>query len=122
MFPGLLWFSHSHVTRDQLNRIAKFLHFLKPYQHPLLRFDKNQTTATKTINNTTDTTTAIAIIVPLETPSLLDTLPEGLERSDGVEDFAMVAVGLTSDVAGLVVGVSGLGTGSVGLLSICESH
>lgn len=51
-------------------------------------------TAIRTINNTTGTTTAIIMIVPLESPSL-DLFPGTVELGD----FAMVVVfGLIGDV------------------------
>jgi hypothetical protein len=68
-----------------------------------LRLQKNNTKITKTINSATGTTTAIAIIVPLESPSLLVTSLGALEPVDDVGGFVMkVPVGMTSDVVCLV--------------------
>jgi hypothetical protein len=53
---------------------------------------------TKTINSVTATKTAMAIIAPLESPSLLDT---SLERVEMVGD--MVPVGFNADVVGALV-------------------
>ena len=82
----------------------------------------------KTINSATATTTAIAIIVPLESPSLLVTSLGGLEPVDDVGGFVMklmkVPVGMTSDVVCLVkdVFVPTVDT-AVGLVgSICEIY
>ena len=53
---------------------------------------------TKTSNSVTATKTAMAIIAPLESPSLLDT---SLERVEVVGD--MVPVGFNADVVGALV-------------------
>ena len=53
---------------------------------------------TNTINSIMATTTAIAIVIPLDSPSLLDT---SLERVEVVGD--MVPVGFNADVAGALV-------------------
>ena len=68
-----------------------------------MRLQKNNTKITKTINSATGTTTAIAIIVPLESSSLGVTSLGGLEPVDDVGSFVMkVPVGMTSDVVCLV--------------------
>ena len=93
-----------HILHDTNTKLITFVK--KAYLFLLLRLHKNQTTATKTINSITDTTTAIAIIVPLESPSLLDTSPCGLERSDVVDDVVMVSIKLVNDVRLLVSGLT----------------
>jgi hypothetical protein len=90
-----------------------------------LRLQKNNTKITKTINNATGTTTAIAIIVPLESSSLRVTSLGGLEPVDDVGSFVMkVPVGMTSDVVCLVEDVFGPTVATaVGLVgSICEIY
>jgi hypothetical protein len=98
MFLGLPWALSN-----------KFLHFPKAFPiYLLLRLQKNNTKITKTINNATGTTTAIAIIVPLESSSLRVTSLGGLEPVDVVGGFVMeVPVGMTSDVVCLVEDVFG---------------
>jgi hypothetical protein len=59
----------------------------------------------KAINSTTTTITAMAIIVPLESPSLLDPSSGELERAEVVGDIDMVPVWFNADVVGdLVIG------------------
>ena len=91
-----------------------------------MRLHKNNITITKTINIATATTTAIAIIVPLESPSLRVTSLGGLEPvDDDVVGFVMkVPVGMTSDVVCLVGDVFGPTVATaVGLVgSMCEIY
>ena len=90
-----------------------------------MRLQKNNTKITKTINSATGTTTAIAIIVPLESSSLGVTSLGGLEPVDDVGSFVMkVPVGMTSDVVCLVEDVFGPTVDTaVGLVgSICEIY
>jgi hypothetical protein len=68
-----------------------------------LRLQNNQNRTTKAIDSITATITAIAIIVPLESPSLLDPFPGGLERAEVVGDIVMVSVDFNADVAGSLV-------------------
>ena len=67
-----------------------------------MRLHKDQTTTTKTISRTTGITTAIIVIIPLESSSLLDTLPGELVLADDVGDVAMELFELSSYAVDLV--------------------
>ena len=68
-----------------------------------MRLQNNQNRTTKAINSVAATITAIAIIVPLESPSLLDPSPGELERAEVVGDIIMVSVDFNADVASSLV-------------------
>jgi hypothetical protein len=78
-----------------------------------LRLQKNNTKITKTINSATGTTTAIAIIVPLESPSLLVTSLGALEPVDDFGGFVMKVPVVFGPTVATAVGLVG---------SICEIY
>ena len=68
------------------------------YLSSFFRLHSHHITPTKTINSTKGTTTATIIIVPLESPSLLDTSPGGLEPADVVGDVVKALFLLLSGI------------------------
>ena len=99
IFLNLIELSYLDKTKPKLIIFSR-----NPYVFPFLRLHNIQITTTKTINSTIGTTIAIAIIVPLESPSLLDTFPAGLESAKVVGVMvSLVSLVFNTEFVGAVV-------------------